>query len=121
VAVMIDVLQIQLGSFVQQLGYVSYVDHGPALGLIFGLVFGFALPVIVIVLLLVVFCVRRKHRMAAKHHRPIVTMSNRGGRTDRVHNSYHDRAVPQMTELRPLQPVAAADVNTRVEEPAKGT
>jgi len=100
---------------------VSYVDHGPPLGLIFGLVFGFALPVIVIVLLLVIFCVRRKRRMAAKHRRPIVTMSNRGPRTDRVHNSYHDRAVPQMTELRPLQPAPAADVNAHVEEPVKGT
>jgi len=116
-----DVLQIRLGNFVQELGYVSYVDHGPQLALIFGLVFGFALPVIVIVLLLVIFCVRRKRRTAAKHRRPIVTMSSRGSRTDRVHNSYHNRAVPQMTELRPLQHAPAVDVNGGDDEPVKGT
>jgi len=117
-----DMLQIRLGNFIQELGYVSYVDHGPPLGLILGLVFGFALPVIVIVLLLVIFCVRRKRRMAEKHRRPIVIMSNRGGssRPDRVHNSYQDRTVPQAMELRPLQPVLAAAVNVRDEEPVKG-
>jgi len=111
-------LQIRLGNFVQDLGYVSYIDHGPQLGLILGLVFGFALPVITIVLLLVICCVRRKRRMAAKQRRPIVTMSNR---SDRVHNSYHDRAVPQTMELRPLHPPPAAEVSPRYEEQVKGT
>lgn len=103
---------------------MSYVDHGPQLGLILGLVFGFALPVIVIVLLVVIFCVRRKRRAAQKRQRrPIVMMSNRGGRTDRVRNSYQDiqdQARPQPLELRPLQPVPAADTPRRAEEPVKG-
>jgi len=116
-----DMLQIRLGNFVQDLGYVSYVDHGPPLGLIFGLVFGFALPVIVIVLLLVIFCVHRKRRAASKRRQPIVSF-NRGVRMDRVHNSYDDIAVPQATELelRPLQPAPTAYANTRDEEPVKG-
>jgi len=116
-------LQIKLGNFVQELGYVSYVDHGPQLGLILGLVFGFALPVIVIVLLVVIFCVRRKHRAAAKHRQPIVRMSNLGGRTDRIRNSYQDaqdQAVPCASELRPLHPVPAASMSGRAEEPVKG-
>ena len=115
-----DLLQIRLGNFVQELGYVSYVDHGPQLGLILGLVFGFALPVIVIVLLVVIFCVRRKRRSTQKQRRPIVMMSNRGGRG--AHNSYdyQDQARPQPLELRPLQPVPVADVSRRAEEPVKG-
>jgi len=113
-------LQIRLGNFVQELGYVSYVDHGPQLGLIFGLVFGFALPVIIIVLLLVIYCVRRKRRAADKHRRPIVIMGSRGSHTDRVHNSYDDRVAPQATELRPLHPLPATAVNSRDEEPVKG-
>jgi len=84
-------------------------------------VFGFALPVILIVLLVVIFCVRRKRRTADKHRRPIVMMSNRGGRTDRGRNPYQDiqdRNVPQ--ELQLLQPTPAADAPDQAEEPVKG-
>jgi len=118
-----ELLQIRLGNFVQELGYISYIDHGLNMALIFGLVFGFALPMIIIVLLVVVFFVRRKRRSAAKQRRPIVMVNNRSNRRDQVHNSYHDRAVPQMTELRPLQPAPAAEANagSRYEEPVKGT
>ena len=115
-----DVLQVRLGNFVQELGYVSYVDYGPRLGLILGLVFGFVLLVIVIVVLVIFYVYRRRHT-AQKPRRPIVMMSNRGGRTDRVHNSYQDRSLPQATELRPLQPLPPAVVSTRDEEPVKGT
>jgi len=100
---------------------VSYVDHGPQMGLILGLVFGFALPVTVIVLLVVIFCVRRKRRAAQKHRQPIVMMSNVAGRKDRVRNSYHDyQDRPQPVEMRPLQPLPAADASRRAEEPVKG-
>jgi len=96
---------------------VSYVDHGPALGLILGLVFGFALPVTVIVLLLAIFCVRRKRRMAEKHGRVIVRMTNR---MDQVHNSHQDRAAPRATELQLLQSAPVPEQNTRYDEPEKG-
>ena len=100
---------------------MSYIDHGPPLGLILGLVFGFALPVTVIVLLVVIFCVRRKRRAATKHRQPIVMMSNIAGRRDRVRNSYHDyQDAAQSVETRPLQPVPAADSFRRAEEPVKG-
>lgn len=113
-------LQIRLGNFVQDLGYVSYVDHSPQFGLVFGLVFGFAVPVIVIVLLICVFCVRRKRRAAYKQRRPIVIMNDRGRRNDRVGNSYIGQSQPQTTELLPLQSPPAAEVSARDEELAKG-
>ena len=100
---------------------MSYISHSPPLGLILGLVLGFALPMIIIVLLLVICCVRRKRRMAEKHRRPIVRVSNRGPRTDQVDNSYDPRAPSNATELRPLRPPPLADVYNQDEEPVKGT